>query len=250
MTRASKLRHCGELRLTGQHDESWRESTGRARPRACCGDHTRRRASAQYPYPNINQCPRHKRSTLSLSGRGVAHTDERTRKDDGGRCTSWSRSGRPFLLVDGRGEVVENGGNFGVAKSSCGPRAPSGRYSLSDAVWEPAQYSTHQPHHQPARTNNTALTHTQWVTQPVSARVRAMRTFRIIGMGVRRLLTRRQLLEGLQEEGYDPAIDLSQAVQGRRHRRCRSQRYEPPKHREIACGGLMNNRCGPEGYAL
>jgi hypothetical protein len=35
--------------LTGQHDESWTESTGLARPRACCGDHTRQRASAQCP---------------------------------------------------------------------------------------------------------------------------------------------------------------------------------------------------------
>jgi hypothetical protein len=41
--------------LTGQHDESWRESTGRARPHACCGDHTRQRASAQCPYSIINQ---------------------------------------------------------------------------------------------------------------------------------------------------------------------------------------------------
>lgn len=30
--------------LTGQHDGSWRGSAGRARPRACCGDHIRRRA--------------------------------------------------------------------------------------------------------------------------------------------------------------------------------------------------------------
>jgi hypothetical protein len=29
---------------TGQHDGSWKGSTARARPRACCGDHTRRRA--------------------------------------------------------------------------------------------------------------------------------------------------------------------------------------------------------------
>jgi hypothetical protein len=115
----SNLRNC-RRRLTGQHDGSWRESTGRARPRACCGDHTRRRASAQYPYPNINQCPRHKRSTLSLSGRGVAHTDERTRKDDGGRCTSWSRIGRPFLLDDDGGEFGERD-DFGVAKFSGGP---------------------------------------------------------------------------------------------------------------------------------
>lgn len=30
--------------LTGQHDGSWTESTGRARPRACCAGHTRQRA--------------------------------------------------------------------------------------------------------------------------------------------------------------------------------------------------------------
>jgi large subunit ribosomal protein L21e len=72
----------------------------------------------------------------------------------------------------------------------------------------------------------------QWVTQPVSARVRAMRecTAEIEcdssdGM---------QLLEGLQKEGNDPALDLPQAVQGRRHRRCRSQRYETPAARN--CG--------------
>jgi len=35
--------------LTGQHDGSWTESTGRARPRACCAVHTRQRASAQCP---------------------------------------------------------------------------------------------------------------------------------------------------------------------------------------------------------
>lgn len=43
--------HCQKMAIerTGQHDGSWRGSTGRARPRACCADHTRRRASAQYP---------------------------------------------------------------------------------------------------------------------------------------------------------------------------------------------------------
>lgn len=35
--------------LTGQHDESWRGSGERARPHACCGDHTRQRASTRSP---------------------------------------------------------------------------------------------------------------------------------------------------------------------------------------------------------
>lgn len=44
-----------------------------------------------------------------------------------------------------------------------------------------------------------------------------MRTLRIIVTPMRRLqlLTLRQFLEGLQEEGYDPSLDLPQAVQGR-----------------------------------
>jgi hypothetical protein len=38
-----------EEQRTGQHDGSWRASIAHATPRACCGVHIRRRASAQYP---------------------------------------------------------------------------------------------------------------------------------------------------------------------------------------------------------
>jgi hypothetical protein len=55
--RTAAISGCTEMRsqraqlgaLTGQHDGSWRGSTGRARPRACCAVHTRQRASAQCP---------------------------------------------------------------------------------------------------------------------------------------------------------------------------------------------------------
>ena len=47
------------------------------------------------PNPTLTSVPRRKRSKLALSGRGI-HTDERPRKDDGGRWRSWSRNGAPF----------------------------------------------------------------------------------------------------------------------------------------------------------
>lgn len=66
------------------------------------------------PIPSLTDCPRHKRSKLALSGLGGIHTDERTRKDDVGRCTSWSRSGAPLWLSmekeDGREEERNRSG--------------------------------------------------------------------------------------------------------------------------------------------
>ena len=58
------------------------------------------------PTQGLTKCPRHKRSTLSLSGHGNVRTDERTRKDDGGRCTSSSSCGAPWWLSMERFGVV------------------------------------------------------------------------------------------------------------------------------------------------
>jgi hypothetical protein len=68
-------------------------------------------------------------------------------------------------------------------------------------------------HHR--RTNNTTLTNSQWVTQPVSARVRAMRECSGRRIVCDTATDSMQLLKGLQEEGNDPALHLPQAVQGR-----------------------------------
>lgn len=65
------------------------------------------------PVPPLTRCPRRKRSKLALSGHGAIRTDERTRKDDGGRCTSSSRNGAPLLLLSLEFEV---GRKFGVLR--------------------------------------------------------------------------------------------------------------------------------------
>jgi hypothetical protein len=55
----------------------------------------------QLSIPNylLTRSPRHKRSKLALSGHGDRiRTDERTRKDDGGRSTSSSSCGAPLWL--------------------------------------------------------------------------------------------------------------------------------------------------------
>lgn len=59
------------------------------------------------PNPALTSVPRLEESKLSLSGHGI-HTDERTRRDDGGRCTSWSKIGAPLLMsMEGEGESRE-----------------------------------------------------------------------------------------------------------------------------------------------
>jgi hypothetical protein len=101
------LRFCNECnrrsngKHTGQHDGFWRGSAGHATPRACCAVHIRQRASAQCPYHLLTPCPRHERSKLSLSGLEgqQIRTDERTRRDDGGRCTSSSRNVGPWWVI-------------------------------------------------------------------------------------------------------------------------------------------------------
>jgi hypothetical protein len=127
--------------------------------------------------------------------------------------------GRPCLLVDDGREVGKGDGTLVLqTKFGGGPcQAWALLVSLSEAVWAAniAIFDITTSRTPSRRTNNTAHTHSQWVTQPVSARVRAMRTLIITTMGMRRLLTMRQLLEGLQEEGNDPSVHLPQAVQGR-----------------------------------
>ena len=95
--------------LTGQHDEFWTESAGRARPHAYCGVHTRRRALVRSPYTthSIRNFANHRRElrACSSSVAGYARTDERTRRGAAGPCRSLSRSEAPLSVINGASAV-------------------------------------------------------------------------------------------------------------------------------------------------
>lgn len=86
------------------------------------------------PVPPLTRCPRHKRSKLALSGRGMCiRTDERTRKDDGGRCTSSSRNGAPLLLsLDQKRKFA------GVVRNNQGRHCgrTDGKRGLANGEWD------------------------------------------------------------------------------------------------------------------
>lgn len=66
------LAACRLGKHTEQHDESWTESDRLARPHACCGDHTRQRASTQSPcciYRSVSFAIDLNRDKLMFSGR-------------------------------------------------------------------------------------------------------------------------------------------------------------------------------------